>query len=189
MFPVAVIAAPEPVVGLDDAARHLRDIEPEEHVYVDGLLRAAQGWIDGPAGWLGRSIGRQTLEMRRTGFVLPPDGVLIRLPYGPILDVEAVSYVDAGGEEVELDDGDYRLVGDMLSPVGSWPGSVAHQCDAVRIRYIAGYEPEKVPAPIKQAILLLVGQWYAVRQTVVIGSVSEVPFAVEALLQPYRVWR
>ncbi|CAM7424726.1 head-tail connector protein [Citrobacter cronae] len=51
------------------------------------------------------------------------------------------------------------------------------------------------PAPIllnddvKAAMLLLIGHWYANRESVVVGqAVAEVPFAVEALLQPYRIY-
>ncbi|WP_369463461.1 head-tail connector protein [Citrobacter braakii] len=51
------------------------------------------------------------------------------------------------------------------------------------------------PAPIllnddvKAAMLLLIGHWYANRESVVIGeTVSQVPLAVEALLQPYRIY-
>ncbi|MFZ5338746.1 head-tail connector protein [Enterobacter asburiae] len=42
---------------------------------------------------------------------------------------------------------------------------------------------------VKAAMLLLVGHWYANRETVSVGqTVAEVPFAVEALLQPYRIY-
>ncbi|MFV9176011.1 head-tail connector protein [Serratia marcescens] len=42
---------------------------------------------------------------------------------------------------------------------------------------------------VKAAMLLLIGHWYANRETVSVGqTVSEVPFAVEALLQPYRIY-
>lgn len=51
------------------------------------------------------------------------------------------------------------------------------------------------PAPIllnydvKAAMLLLIGHWYANRESVAVGqTVAEVPFAVEALLQPYRIY-
>ncbi|NWN92292.1 phage gp6-like head-tail connector protein [Marinobacter adhaerens] len=40
---------------------------------------------------------------------------------------------------------------------------------------------------ITTAMLLLIGHWYANRESVVIGTTaSEVPMAVEALLAPYR---
>lgn len=42
---------------------------------------------------------------------------------------------------------------------------------------------------VKAAMLLLIGHWYANREAVNIGNItSEVPFAVEALLQPYRIY-
>ncbi|MCU5775226.1 head-tail connector protein [Winslowiella arboricola] len=42
---------------------------------------------------------------------------------------------------------------------------------------------------IRAAMLLLIGHWYSNREAVVIGqATSEVPFAVEALLQPYRIY-
>lgn len=42
---------------------------------------------------------------------------------------------------------------------------------------------------VKAAMLLLIGHWYANREAVNIGNItSAVPFAVEALLQPYRIY-
>lgn len=42
---------------------------------------------------------------------------------------------------------------------------------------------------IRAAMLLLIGHWYSNREAVGVGvSVTEVPFAVEALLQPYRIY-
>ncbi len=42
---------------------------------------------------------------------------------------------------------------------------------------------------IEMAMLMLIAHWYANREAVNIGNItSEVPFAVEALLQPYRIY-
>lgn len=42
---------------------------------------------------------------------------------------------------------------------------------------------------VRAAMLLLIGHWYSNREAVVIGQTpSEVPFAVEALLQPYKIY-
>lgn len=42
---------------------------------------------------------------------------------------------------------------------------------------------------VKAAMLLLIGHWYANRESVAVGqTVAEVPFAVESLLQPYRIY-
>jgi hypothetical protein len=40
---------------------------------------------------------------------------------------------------------------------------------------------------ITTAMLLLIGHWYANRESVVVGTItSELPMAVEALIAPYR---
>lgn len=42
---------------------------------------------------------------------------------------------------------------------------------------------------VKAAMLLLIGHWYANREAVNIGNITTaVPFALEALLQPYRIY-
>lgn len=42
---------------------------------------------------------------------------------------------------------------------------------------------------VKAAMLLLIGYWYENREAVVVGDTAvTVPFAVEALLQPYRIY-
>lgn len=49
----------------------------------------------------------------------------------------------------------------------------------------AGYGgPSDVPAAIRQALLMLVAQWFDQRQ--VTGAGTALPFTVEALLAPYR---
>ncbi|EKO4983783.1 phage gp6-like head-tail connector protein [Escherichia coli] len=57
----------------------------------------------------------------------------------------------------------------------------------------AGYseDPDSIllTADIKAAMLLLIGHWYANREAVNIGNITTaVPFAIEALLQPYRIY-
>ena len=48
--------------------------------------------------------------------------------------------------------------------------------------------PMVATAGIKHAMLLLVGHWYANRESVVVGaSVEKVPVAHEYLLYPYRI--
>lgn len=50
-------------------------------------------------------------------------------------------------------------------------------------------QPILLDDDVKAAMLLLIGHWYANREAVNIGNItSSVPFAVEALLQPYRIY-
>lgn len=179
---VRVVAPPEPIVSTAEAKKHVRVDQDmtDDDSYLDGLVATAQMWLDGPGGWLERSIGPQLLE-------LTDDAARdeLRLPYGPVLEIVEVT-VD--GEQVEVEG-----LADTLR--------LAH--GSKRVRYWAGYGRRntdtsagaprwisEAPAPIKHAVLLLVGQWWIVREAVNVGNiVNEMPFGVEALLQPYRVWR
>lgn len=41
---------------------------------------------------------------------------------------------------------------------------------------------------VRTAMLLLIGHWFSNREAVSANSANEVPLAVEALLQPYRIY-
>lgn len=72
----------------------------------------------------------------------------------------------------------------------AWPGSAIRD-DAVVITYISGYgeTPEDVPESLRHAVLLLAANWYENRTTVSIGaSVSRLPFGVECLISPFKLW-
>ncbi|MBB4001589.1 head-tail connector protein [Aurantimonas endophytica] len=179
---VVVITPPEPILSWDEAKAHLRLDDDEERVYVESLIAAAQGWIDGPDGWLGRSVGLQTLEFRACGFSRD------LLPYRPIVSVESVTYLDRDGEEQVIDPASYEIRNGYLLPATgtSWPWLYSDD-EAVRIRYVTGQETP--PAAIKQAMLLLIAQWFSFRSNVAEdGAPAELPMAVEALLNTYRVW-
>ncbi|WP_374446964.1 head-tail connector protein [Providencia sp.] len=50
-------------------------------------------------------------------------------------------------------------------------------------------EPLLLSDDVKNAMLLLIGQWYENREATNIGNItSTLPFATEALLQPYRIY-
>lgn len=190
---VVVVSPPaQPLISLAEAKAQLRLDGADDDQLVEGYIAAATAWIDGPDGWLGRALISQTLELRAGGFPVCGDGE-IDLPYPPVASVTSVTYSDSDGADQVLAADKYRLAGRFLSPAfgTSWPSTRA-QRDALRIQYVAGYgvEPDKVPAPIRQAILLLIGHWYGTRETVNIGNItSELPFTTSALLAPYRVWR
>lgn len=185
---VVVITPPEPVVLFEEVEKHLVEVPAEDRTYVEGLTMAAAAWIDGPAGWLGRALGPQLLEWRLCHWLCGN----WCWPIVPFLELESVTYVDVNGDEQTLPGTDPLNPGDLPAVRGR-PGDV-------RIRYWAGYgkrDPDdatkwitSVPAPIKVAIMMLVAQWYNTRENVVVGAnPSNVPFAVDALLAPYRTWR
>ncbi|HEV7344267.1 MAG TPA: head-tail connector protein [Devosia sp.] len=190
-----VVEPPVPIVTWQEAKDHLR-VEDGEQVYVEGLIAAAQGWLDGPDGWLGHCFGLQIIDI--VGDF--PDG---SLPLPPIIEVVSIVYRDGNSVEQTMPSEDYRLLRSGAIYAQNWP-TTDGEPEAVTIRVTAGYaprlvEPEDggdavevstVPAAAKQAVLLIVGHWYENREAVVVGdAAAEVPVAAQALLAPFRSWR
>lgn len=195
---VRVITPPEPIVAWEEADAHLKlDGDTSQQTLVEAFIAAATGHIDGPTGWLGRALGVQTLEARGDGF-WPSD---YRLPYPPHIDVESVKYLDLNGALQAVDPGAYELDDRVISPAygAVWP-SVRYSRGAVQVRYRAGYVTDPaadplvaaVPAPIKAAILLMVGDLYRFRESATVTAAAAPAIAmsttVENLLAPFRVF-
>lgn len=191
---VVVITPPLRIVSLAAAKAHLRVDDDAEDMLIEAFSDAAQAHIDGPDGWLSRSLGKQTLELRRCGFP-----TWIELPFGPVRSVASVKYVDQNGVEQTLDQAAYAVHGDIVACAHgvSWP-SVRTELESVRIRYDAGYpdiegaEPKStVPAPVVSAIKMMIGDLFENRASVAAGArpVVDMSVTVERLLMPYKVWR
>lgn len=206
---VAVIAPPAPFVSLELAKSHLRVDQTDDDALIDLQLAAACGSIDGPAGWLGRALGTQTLELRQDSF--DPAwwrfGVgfawsggwdwaswpfsRIALPFPPFQSVESITFEDGLGADQVLTPMGWTATDEGVEPAFgmSWPsGRVA--ANAVRIRYVAGYAEDQVPAPIQAAVLLMIGDMYGNRESQLIGTraaVAENP-TLASLLNPYRIY-
>lgn len=175
---VRVVEPPEPLVTIDDVRGQILDLPEEDEAYVEGLILAAGQWIDGPAGWLGRAVGVQTLEW--SGRI---DCDRVRLPYPQVTGVLSVTTEDHDGNEIELETNQYRFSGGELIAARDtdWVRQPVH-----RIQYQTGYE--ELPAPIRVAVLMLVAHWYRTREAVTSNAVSEIPYGVDALLSPFRVY-
>lgn len=196
---VRVVTPPEPVISLEKAKAHLRVESEDDDALITDLIEAATAHIDGPDGWLGRALGRQSLELTLDDFRGDGCGV-IRLPYPPLLEVELVNYVDPDGTEWTMGSTLYTVVGaHAVRPAAgeAWP-AVRSFPDSVKIIYAAGYPlgdgegaGSVIPAPIRSALLLMIGDLYANRETTAPGAASgeiQMSTTVEALLSPFRIW-
>ena len=186
MASLGVITAPTtPLVPMDVLRVHLRVDSAEEDALITAYLAAASAHIDGPAGWLGRSIGVQTLQLTGSGLC-----GRIKLPCGPVRSVASIDYVDPAGADATVPEADYRLVDDylVLARGASWP-ALRGDDGGVRIRYEAGYGDP--PPAIAAAVMLMTGDLYANREGAINGTISaevKMSTTVEALLAPFRVW-
>lgn len=187
---LVVPPAVEPVT-LAEAKAHLRVDGNEEDALISSLITAAREYAE---TFQRRAYVTQTWELTLDEW---PTGPEIRLPRPPLQAVESITYRDQSGVEHVLDPATYivdtrsepgRVV---LAPGRCWPSVALAPAGAITVRYVAGYgdTADSVPVKVKQAILLLVGHWYANREAVVVGQTSKaVEFAVEALLWQDRVW-
>jgi len=172
-------------ITLEEVRAHLRidhtDEDPTLQLYID----AATGYLEGPNGILDRALVTQSWQQDYPAFT---DPILLPLGLQPVQSVTSINYYDEAGATQLLSDTLYRLVANAAGgPVieratdAAWPATAVRD-DAVAVVFVAGVEPLAVPAPIRQAMLLLVGHWYAMRETAATGSYAEVPYAVTALL-------
>lgn len=121
------------------------------------------------------------------------EGGLIEFPRSPLISVDAASpivsvkYYDSSNVQQTLiaSKYDYDLTskpGRLRPSYGNYWPTTYSRMGAVEIKYTAGYgAAAAVPQTIKQAILLLVGHWYANREP--IGTVGkQIEFTVDSLL-------
>lgn len=183
---VVVIEPPLPILTWQEARDHLRLDEESEQADVMAMVAAVSAHIDGPDGWLCRSIGAQLLEARFAA----PYCRRVRLPYGTVSAVVSVTYLNYQNSEITADLEDFILTGDDLCPEGSdwvWMGGSMRD-ESVRVRYHAGYGT--VPEPIKAAAKLMLGDLHRFRSSASDMNITptSIPMSltVQTILQPYR---
>lgn len=178
-----------------EAARRQCRIHSSDTTYdaeLQGYLDAAVSHVEET---LSIALEPQTWRLTLDGF----DGN-IALPLGPVIEIDSISY-DAGDVTFTvIDAADYslRALPDArweVVPIAAWPNAVSGM-DKVIVDFTVGYEGELdsatytsgVPAGLRQAVLSLVGHWFAHKSAVAVGSTElvSVPLTFEALVKPYK---
>lgn len=178
--------AAEPV-SLSDAKVHLRVDGSAEDVLIAAYLQAAREHVENVTG---RALMLQTWELRLDAW-----SDRIELPRAPLASITSVKYDDTTGAEQSASG--YQTVqpsgptagcGTVLPPAGgSWPSAGAG-AGAIRVRYVAGHATAAdVPAALRAAVLLTLGDLYENREASSAVSVSTNP-AFHRLIFPYRLW-
>lgn len=187
----------EPVTTAE-AKDHARVDTADEDTLIDTLVTAARMRVE---EYLQRALIDTTFTMTLDDFgpnvAWWPRSFLaadIRLPRNPVSSVDEIRYIDDSGTQQTLAASEYRV--DTSSLVArltpayaeTWP-TTRPVTNAVEIDFTAGYgaSATDVPAPIRQAIKIIVSTQFDYRQALSDVTVSEVPMQVEYLLGPYRV--
>ena len=138
-----------------------------------------------------RALMPQTWMLYLPGW--PANGV-IELPRPPLVSVTSIKYTDEDGVEATLAASNYRVDTArepgrvVLAPNGEWPSDVLDSVNGVAVEFVAGYaDASAVPVTAKAAILLQIGEIYANREAVIVGSTPQVSPAVARLINLLRV--
>ena len=176
-------------VSLDDIRLHLRlTDDTTEDPLLPSLLERARLYCEMHTG---RAFGTQTWEAYLNFW---PGRNYIDLPMPPLQSVTSVKYVDYAAAETTMTLTTQYLVDDtsdigrIVLPYGrTWPSFTGYPINPIRIRYVAGYSA--LPEPLKQAILLIAGNWYENREhavDVVGGKLESIPFSALSLMAHYK---
>ncbi len=183
--------AVEPLT-LDEVKGHLRVTHDLEDDLIAGLIPTAREYAE--RDFLHRALITQTRKMYLPAW----EGLNIDFP--PLQSVDLVEYVDLNGEKqtwsseefivVKLEPATIMPTYQKLFPEISDVGIADTGGYPVVISYTCGYgdTTDAVPRPIKQGMLLLIGQLYNNREAGYMGAgigVGEIPFGVKALWGPY----
>jgi uncharacterized phiE125 gp8 family phage protein len=180
--------AEEPIT-LAEARLHLRVTQNEENALIMALIAAAREHAEAHTR---RRFITQEWDWVMDAF---PSGT-VELPGAPLQSVTSVSYLDGAGATQVLPGSSYQV--DIKTDPGriapangaTWPTTNSGTLNAVTIRFVCGYgKIAAVPKSIKQAILLMIGHWWEHREEASDFELFPVPYAVDALLSPFRVLR
>ena len=175
-------------VSLADAKHFLRVDHDDDDDVIAALIAAARVHVEAQTR---RALIDQTWRLTRD--VWPASGRLPVLPV-PLQEVTAIRVFDAGGMPQLLDVEDFAIdrvsAPAVLAFARGAPPAPGKLAAGIEIDIVAGYgdEPDDVPAPLRQAIRMLVAHWCENRGLIAAsGEVASMPQSVSSLIAPFRV--
>lgn len=179
-------------VSLAEVKARLKVDHDEDDATLEAYIEAATRRLDGWDGILGRCLITQDWAMRLGGW---PADRNIRLPF-PNCSAVTVSYSTDGSAPVDVPSGNISTVVELNSGSAVMIFSdfampaLNSEKGYVEVAFSAGYgsAPGDVPAPIRQAIHLMVGDMYRFTEGAIVGNADVVPISttVDNLIAPYR---
>lgn len=150
-------------VTLEEAKRHLKELTTDNDAYIQDLIIAAQQKVEEEYDL---SLTAETWELLLDKF---PEK-MIEIYIWPVAVLSSVKYTDGNGDTQEVTSTKYAtdLVGKpaRVYPIDSnfWP-DVKDTINAVQVRFTTGFtSPETIPGDIKQAILMMITDWFDNRE-------------------------
>lgn len=191
-----VTQAGSPALSNEEVKDHLRIEHDADDLLIDQLVAVAAERFERETN---RALVETTYqwEIPRFPFGREP----ITLPRSPLIAVESIEYYKPGETSLTTVQASTYSAWTAIEPPeirlaegASWPNERTDPWPAVRVTFRAGYETaEAVPALAKQAMKMLIGGLYDVREEVSAGGprTREAPseLAWRAMIQPLRIVR
>ena len=176
-------------VSVADAKTHLRidSTFTTDDTYIGTLIDVASAAVE---NYCNLFLMEQSWNLDIDSF---PDYFNLLRGQLKTLTINSITYSDTDNASQTLAAANYFADGSIkpariyFAPDATIP-STYDKPNAVSVDFTAGFTAaNQVPAPIKQAILLMVGTYYETRQTVSDRTYKEIPQSAEYLLMPYRI--
>jgi uncharacterized phiE125 gp8 family phage protein len=175
-------------VSVAEAKEHLRIDSTAEDTLIASLIITSRLHVEAALGL--------ALITQEWSYFLDrwPVRSEVALPLRPVQSVVAVRLWSADNTSQALAPSSYVLDGAGAPPRLVWasatsPPMPGRRVNGLEIAMQAGFgdAAADVPAPIRQAVLLLVAHWYENREPVEIGAADmQIPVMVSTLLAPWR---
>tara|TARA_R110000824_G_scaffold119224_3_gene273206 strand:+ start:616 stop:1218 length:603 start_codon:yes stop_codon:yes gene_type:complete len=179
------------VLTTAEAKQHLRVANDGDDTYIDNLIFAATKMAESYCNiQIMQTSCTQIADCWADTFELYQSPVQNS---GQIL-ITSIKYYDEDNVQQTwaatnyILDSSYTPARISVAPQITYP-PIANRLDAIEIRFRSGYLlSSEVPKLLKQAILILVGQWYENRQEAIVGrSVGTIPMTATYIMDRYKI--
>jgi uncharacterized phiE125 gp8 family phage protein len=183
---VSQIHASQSYISLEDVKAHLRVVNTDEDAYIAALLDVAFDAVEQHLTYPVRLTRVQYTAYSWTGSVFIPGRFQALDTIKYYTDPANVLTTMAGTEYATQ----IRETGFYLEWINdtTLPDTYEDRLDGVQYNLQAGWVPGDLPASIRQAVLLNIGDYYEERKNSIIGTIeTNLSRGSEFLLKPYLI--
>lgn len=178
-----IVSTEDELLELEDVKEHLRTIpgdDSEDDAILFPMISAAREYCENLSGY---AFVPQTIR------AYPEcNGGFENLPRVPISAIQGVWANFSDGTKEKIPETDYSCdLEDGRFLLKQKPSDLS-TLNPIEVEYTAGNQ--QLPWLARQAMLLLIGHWYANRESVNVGNITSVEIAqtTSAILKQYRRW-
>lgn len=186
MMMVELTSVPGAALPVSELAEHLRlargfSDDGSQDAPLESCLRAALSAIEAR---IGKALFARRFALTLMAWHAPEAHVL---PLAPVAAIDSVKLITRAGAETLVAPEVYTLRPDRHRPVLAATGTALpspSQGGTIEVEFTAGYAADwaGIPADLKQAVLILAGEFWGQD----LATDTGMPFSVSVLLEPHR---